>query len=50
MLATEIHDNLIKSLPLTKLENVAKDETLNKLFRARFSVEALASQTASETI
>jgi hypothetical protein len=50
ILATEINDILIKSLPLTKLEIVAKDETPNKLFRARFSVEALASQTASETI
>jgi hypothetical protein len=27
LLATEINDQLIKSLPLTKLENVAKDET-----------------------
>ncbi len=27
LLATEINDQLIKSLPMTKLENVAKDET-----------------------
>ena len=50
VLSTEINDLLIKSLPLSKLESIAKDETPNKLFRARFSVEALASQTASETI
>jgi hypothetical protein len=43
VLATEINDNLVKTLPLTKLEIVAKDETPQKLFRARFSVEALAS-------
>lgn len=50
ILATEINNLLIKSLPMTKLENIAKDETPNKLFRARFSVKAFASQTASETI
>ena len=50
VLATEINDLQIKALPLSKLENIAKDETPNKMFRARFSVEALASQTASETI
>ena len=50
VLATEINDLQLKALPLSKLENIAKDETPNKMFRARFSVEALASQTASETI
>lgn len=50
ILATDINDLQIKGLPLSKLETIAKDETPNKLFRARFSVEALASQTASETI
>ena len=50
IVATRILDNQIKSLPLTKLETIARDETVNKLYRARFKIEALASQTASDTL